>query len=1010
MSVASYGKRFPILLQIPSQRGQVELLETIGKGNYGYVYKGRLVASQDITAVKVVFLKEDELRETLLEVEILKMSAHPNITKYMGSFLKGLDLWICMEFCGGGALDSLYRALRKPLTEDQIATIMYESLKGLDYLHNHVALIHRDIKAGNLLLTEQGELKLADFGVSAKLQSVGGRARTFIGTPYWMAPEVIMADPDSATSRSASYDCKADIWSIGITAIEIADKNPPLSDIHPMRALHLIPTSDLGLAKPKNWSKAFADFVATCLTKDPTKRPSAAQILEHPFLAKVKSLNRQKILADLVSKARVAREKKKSGQFDDDDDIEDVEDKREEVPAKAVAETMRQAQAAAQAAQSLGGLAQHPLPTQQQQQAIPQNYMSAQPYGQRPSVASQAQHTASDTRYVGPTLEAVGETKRRILDPLPLGGHLKIDVATGDILDGQYLLIGTPSGLFFIDTYLASDKQVAVPLIREVRFKQLSVLEDYGVMIALSGKHDHVRQYRLASIRKLIKYLLGGNAFQLAKANLHSGAVHAVANSAAAKEEEDDVYGKVIGDTVEDEAALVARWTGDYIKILATRDTNEFVVQRTETTVYMAVIIRQDITLFEWAREPYSRFMKLKAFWLPETPKFIHILHDGLVVREIFLGYNTEANLVNVEDSKVKELEVSKEFLAKAGAAPATVPNSKGARWQTWAQIPFSDAKRAEMRNAQRPTTTINRKIAAVVGPTTIREAAVIDRFFLATFGRHTRVVDINGQPMTGPSAGGWRDGVTWSEPSQDLMLRPVSHVAAVGNRLVEIADWKSGEVVQTLAIGQEFESLKVLASRPGKLYVLAKKRRMPGYIFCLREVGIEPLVPGSSVVGAAQPHRLDPATHAAQAIPPVPQYSQQHAMPPQQPIAPNSTKHAMVDGAPQELYDKPASPPGPESSMMQNLSLKNSTTSSSPIPTPNPGSTSSTRQHPQPTRSNSGNLQATEMISPSNGSRTSPTPPKRNNSVVSQSASTSLLMAVFMMPGHGHASYCDIA
>ncbi|KAI8994353.1 kinase-like domain-containing protein [Gaertneriomyces semiglobifer] len=294
MSIQQYGKKFPILLKTPSPRGQVELLETIGKGNYGYVYKGRLTATNEVTAVKVVFLKEDELRETLLEMEILEQCSHPNVTRYMGCFLKGLDLWICMEFCGGGALDSIYRAVRKPLTEEQIACILYESVTGLHYLHTSVHLIHRDIKAGNVLITDSGECKLADFGVSAKLNSAAGRARTFIGTPYWMAPEVIMTDPETGNGN-ATYDAKADIWSIGITAIEIAEKNPPLSDIHPMRALYLIPNSELNFAKPKNWSKTFQDFVSVCLTKDPNKRPSAQQLLQHPFLAKAAALPRQKL-------------------------------------------------------------------------------------------------------------------------------------------------------------------------------------------------------------------------------------------------------------------------------------------------------------------------------------------------------------------------------------------------------------------------------------------------------------------------------------------------------------------------------------------------------------------------------------------------------------------------------------------------------------------------------------------------------------------------------------------
>ena len=113
-----------------------------------------------VTAVKVVYLKEDEIRETLLEMEMLKACHHPNITAFMGSFLKGLDFWICMEYCSGGALDSIYRSFKKPLSEDQLASILFETTLALDYLHRDAALIHRDIKAGNLLLTEEGSLKL----------------------------------------------------------------------------------------------------------------------------------------------------------------------------------------------------------------------------------------------------------------------------------------------------------------------------------------------------------------------------------------------------------------------------------------------------------------------------------------------------------------------------------------------------------------------------------------------------------------------------------------------------------------------------------------------------------------------------------------------------------------------------------------------------------------------------------------------------------------------------------
>ncbi|KAI9355741.1 kinase-like domain-containing protein, partial [Zopfochytrium polystomum] len=287
MSIQQFGKKFPILLRTPSPRGQVELLETIGKGNYGYVYKQR-----NHGGMKVVQLKEDELKETLLEMEIIKACNHLNVTSYMGCFLKGLDLWICMEFCGGGALDSLYRAIKKTFSEDQIAAIIHDCPCGKDLTTStlKVALIHRELKLETCFLTEDGEIKLILDG-----------------------PEVIRCDPDSASSRDASYDYKADIWSIGITAIEIADKNPPLSDIHPMRALYLIPDSDLNLAKPKAWSKPFVDFIANCLVKDPVKRPSAAKLLEHPFMQKARGLNRKGIIADLIVKAKIARDRKKAG-------------------------------------------------------------------------------------------------------------------------------------------------------------------------------------------------------------------------------------------------------------------------------------------------------------------------------------------------------------------------------------------------------------------------------------------------------------------------------------------------------------------------------------------------------------------------------------------------------------------------------------------------------------------------------------------------------------------------
>lgn len=172
--------------KLPSPKGHVDLIETIGKGNFGFVYRGRIHQKQ-ITAVKVVLIKQEELREILLEVEILQQCQHENITKFMGCYLKGDDLWICMEFCGGGAVDSLYKSLFRSLTEDEIGIFLLDTVKALEYLHSKHHIIHRDIKSGNILLTEGGQIRLADFGVSAQTTAVNGyRAHSFIGTPYWM--------------------------------------------------------------------------------------------------------------------------------------------------------------------------------------------------------------------------------------------------------------------------------------------------------------------------------------------------------------------------------------------------------------------------------------------------------------------------------------------------------------------------------------------------------------------------------------------------------------------------------------------------------------------------------------------------------------------------------------------------------------------------------------------------------------------------------------------------------
>ncbi|XP_047523542.1 serine/threonine-protein kinase mig-15 isoform X6 [Pieris napi] len=267
--------------------GIFELIEVVGNGTYGQVYKGRHTKTGQLAAIKVMDVTQDEEEEIKLEINVLKKySTHRNIATYYGAFIKksppGKDdqLWLVMEYCGAGSVTDLVKSTKgQSLKEEWISYICREILRGLSYLHSN-KVIHRDIKGQNVLLTDNAEVKLVDFGVSAQLDRTIGRRNTFIGTPYWMAPEVIACDENP----EATYDNRSDLWSLGITALEMAESQPPLCDLHPMRALFLIPRNPPPRLKSKKWAKKFHSFIETVLVKDYHQRPYTEQLLKHPFI------------------------------------------------------------------------------------------------------------------------------------------------------------------------------------------------------------------------------------------------------------------------------------------------------------------------------------------------------------------------------------------------------------------------------------------------------------------------------------------------------------------------------------------------------------------------------------------------------------------------------------------------------------------------------------------------------------------------------------------------------
>lgn len=260
----------------------------IGKGSFGEVWKGYDRRTSKAVAIKIIDLEnaEDEIDDIQLEIQILSQLTSEYVTKYHGCYLKGSNLWIVMEYCSGGSCADLLKA--GIFREDYISILARELLRGLEYLHSE-GKMHRDIKAANILLTANGDVKLADFGVSGQLTATMTKKNTFVGTPYWMAPEVI---------KQSGYDVKADIWSLGITLMEMAKGEPPYADLHPMKVLFLIPRNPPPQLD-ESFSKPFREFVALCLQRDSKNRPTARDLLKHRF---IRGARKTQYLTELIER------------------------------------------------------------------------------------------------------------------------------------------------------------------------------------------------------------------------------------------------------------------------------------------------------------------------------------------------------------------------------------------------------------------------------------------------------------------------------------------------------------------------------------------------------------------------------------------------------------------------------------------------------------------------------------------------------------------------------------
>uniref|UniRef100_A0A672QM60 non-specific serine/threonine protein kinase n=1 Tax=Sinocyclocheilus grahami TaxID=75366 RepID=A0A672QM60_SINGR len=625
------------LASLRDPAGIFELIEVVGNGTYGQVYKGRHVKTGQLAAIKVMDVTE-----------------------------------LVMEYCGAGSVTDLLKKTKgNCLKEDWIAYICREVLRGLLHLHSH-HVIHRDIKGQNVLLTENAEIKLVDFGVSAQLDRTIGRRNTFIGTPYWMAPEVIACDdnPDS------TYDYRSDVWSLGITALEMAEGAPPLCDMHPMRALFLIPRNPPPKLKSKKWSKKFQTFVDSCLVKNYLHRPSTETLLRHSFIKDLPNERQVRItLKDHLDRTRKRRREKEGTEYEysGSEDEEDAMNEDEGEPSSIVnlpgesmlrreflrlqQETNTQThllqQTHSQDNYKRQLLADRHKRIQQQQEErrrfedvwispcvivfsvrvlwiFSECWMSSwsSQAGKSTSSSSSSFSPFIDPRLlqISPPQSPQGYIQRDRDEPCVRQPHRKGSVVNvnptnirpqsdapeirkykkkfnTEILCASLwvnLLVGTESGLWLLDR---SGQGKVYSLISRRRFQQMDVLEGLNMLITISGKKNKLRLYYLSWLRN-----------------------------------------KVLRNDPEVEKKQ--GWTS----VGELEGCVSYKVVRYEKIKFLVIALRNAVEVYAWAPKPYHKFMAFKSFSsLPQKPLSVDLTVENGQRLKVIYGSHSGFHAIDVD-------------------------------------------------------------------------------------------------------------------------------------------------------------------------------------------------------------------------------------------------------------------------------------------------------------------------------------------------------------------------